>query len=79
MYDLCRRCVQEDKPLLDLLLEDEKVKESQLTKDELARLCDPANYLGLSVEMVESVLRGEGKLDYSASSTKAAPLQSPSL
>jgi 3-carboxy-cis,cis-muconate cycloisomerase len=63
MYDLCRRCVQEDKPLLDLLLEDEKVKESQLTKDELARLCDPANYLGLSVEMVERVLRGEGKLD----------------
>lgn len=61
VYDLCRRCVQEDKPLLDLLLADEKVIESQLTKDELTRLCDPINYLGLSVEMVERVLRGGGK------------------
>jgi 3-carboxy-cis,cis-muconate cycloisomerase len=57
VYDLCRRCIREGKPLLELLLEDEKVKESQLTKDELARLCDPVNYLGLSVEMVDKVLR----------------------
>jgi 3-carboxy-cis,cis-muconate cycloisomerase len=61
VYDLCRRCIEEDKPLLELLLDDDKVKESQFTKDELARLCDPANYLGLSVEMVERVLRGELK------------------
>ncbi|KIM82569.1 hypothetical protein PILCRDRAFT_70766 [Piloderma croceum F 1598] len=61
VYDLCRRCVQEDKPLLDLLLADEKVIESQLTKDELTRLCNPINYLGLSVEMVERVLKGGGK------------------
>jgi 3-carboxy-cis,cis-muconate cycloisomerase len=59
VYELCRRCTQEDKPLLELLLADGKVKESHLTKDDLTRLCDPANYLGLSVEMVEKVLRGE--------------------
>jgi len=59
VYDICRRSVQEAKPLLELLLENEKVKESHLTKDELAGLCDPANYLGLSVEMVERVLSGE--------------------
>jgi 3-carboxy-cis,cis-muconate cycloisomerase len=46
VYDFCRRCVQEDMPLLDLLFEDETVK-SQLPKDELVRLCDPANYLEL--------------------------------
>ena len=59
VYDLCRRCAQEDKPLLELLLADGKVKESHLTRDDLTQLCDPANYLGLSVEMVEKVLRGE--------------------
>ncbi|KAJ9661968.1 hypothetical protein H2201_006257 [Coniosporium apollinis] len=54
VYDLCRRAQIEDRPLLDLLDECEEVK---LDREELEKLCDPANYLGLSVEMVDRVLR----------------------
>ena len=49
-----RRAIKEDRPLLDLLVESEEVK---LPKEELERLCDPANYLGLSAEMVDKVLK----------------------
>lgn len=62
VYDLCRRCVLEDRPLVELLLEDETVKSSGLTEKELRAFCDPANYLGLSVEMVERVLNGVGRM-----------------
>ena len=58
IYDLCQRCARENRPLLELLLEDKKIKESQLSEEELARLCDPNNYLGLSIEMVDRVLKG---------------------
>ena len=53
VYDLCRQAVKEDRPLLDLLLESSEVK---LSREELEKLCDPANYLGLSGEMVDNVL-----------------------
>ena len=60
VYELCRRSVEEDVPLLTLLYGDEKVRESGLPKEELERLCDPANYTGLSVDMVDRVLAGVG-------------------
>jgi 3-carboxy-cis,cis-muconate cycloisomerase len=53
VYDLCRRAEAEDRPLVDLLDECPEVK---LGREELERLCDPANYLGLSVEMTKLVL-----------------------
>jgi len=53
VYDLCRRAEVEDRPLIDLLDECPEVK---LEREELEKLCDPANYLGLSVEMTEMVL-----------------------
>ncbi|TKX19323.1 trans-aconitate decarboxylase [Elsinoe australis] len=56
IYDLCQRAVKEKVPLVDLLLADETVQKSEVTETELRRLCDPANYLGLSVEMAERVL-----------------------
>ncbi|KAF9224735.1 L-Aspartase-like protein [Gyrodon lividus] len=59
VYDLCRRSVDEDVPLFELLCDDEKVVSAELGRDELGQLCDPANYLGLSVEMVERVVGGE--------------------
>ena len=62
VYDLCRRCVSEGRPLVELLLLDGEVKKSQITEEELRAFCDPANYLGLSIEMVERVLKGEGKM-----------------
>lgn len=58
VYELCRRSVKEDIPLLTLLCADDKVRESGLSKEELEGLCDPANYTGLSVEMVDRVLAG---------------------
>jgi len=56
VYDLCRKAVLEDVSLLELLEKDEKVQESGLSHESLAGLCEPANYLGLSVEMVDKVL-----------------------
>ncbi|KZP10737.1 L-Aspartase-like protein [Athelia psychrophila] len=56
VYDLCRKAVVDDVPLLDLLRKDTKVQESGLTDEVLTGLCDPGNYLGLSVEMVDRVL-----------------------
>ncbi|KIW09088.1 3-carboxy-cis,cis-muconate cycloisomerase [Verruconis gallopava] len=53
VYDLCRRAQREDKALVDLLDEHPEVN---LTRDRLQQLCDPNNYLGLSVEMTEQVL-----------------------
>lgn len=56
VYDLCRKAVEQGKPLVDLLSENEEVSK-KLTREELRRLCDPANYLGYSVEMVEKILK----------------------
>lgn len=56
VYDLCREALKQDKPLVELLSENEEVSK-KLTREELERLCDPANYLGYSVEMVDKVLK----------------------
>jgi 3-carboxy-cis,cis-muconate cycloisomerase len=53
VYDLCRKAQIEDVPLVDLL---DKHPEVKLERKELEPLCDPANYLGLSIEMTERVL-----------------------
>jgi 3-carboxy-cis,cis-muconate cycloisomerase len=55
VYDLCREAIKQDKPLVELLAENEEVRK-ELTREELESLCDPANYLGYSVEMVDRVL-----------------------
>ncbi|KAH0831106.1 L-Aspartase-like protein [Lanmaoa asiatica] len=55
VYDLCRRSANEDVPLLELLCADDRVASSGIGRDELRLLCEPANYLGLSIEMVERV------------------------
>ncbi|KAG6885556.1 hypothetical protein C0993_012798 [Termitomyces sp. T159_Od127] len=48
IYDLCRKAAQEDRPLVDLLSEDEIVLDSGITRNVLELWCDPANYMGLS-------------------------------
>ena len=58
VYDLCRRANIGDKPLLELLSQSEEVKKAGLSQEELAKLCDPGNYLGLSEVMVDRVLKG---------------------
>jgi len=58
VYDLCQKANLEGKPLLELLSQSEEVKKSGLSHEELAKLCDPGNYLGLSEAMVDRVLKG---------------------
>lgn len=54
VYDLCTEASQTGRPLLDLL---DGHKGVNLSKTKLERLCDPANYLGLSEKMTEKVLQ----------------------
>ncbi len=56
VYDICREAIAQNRPLLDLLAENAEITR-HLDRPALAALCDPANYLGLSGEMVDRVLR----------------------
>jgi 3-carboxy-cis,cis-muconate cycloisomerase len=56
VYDICRVAIRDNRPLLDLLAENPEISK-HLDRAELSQLCDPANYLGLSGEMVDRVLR----------------------
>ncbi|KAK1219631.1 hypothetical protein PQX77_017643 [Marasmius sp. AFHP31] len=60
VYGLCRKAVREGRTLLEVLLEDEEVRKTGIEKEELERLCDPENYLGLSEEMVRRVVEDKG-------------------
>jgi 3-carboxy-cis,cis-muconate cycloisomerase len=55
VYDLCRDALKQNRPLLDLLAENAEITK-HLDRAALARLCDPANYLGLAGVMVDRVL-----------------------
>jgi 3-carboxy-cis,cis-muconate cycloisomerase len=55
VYDICREAVTGKRHLLDLLAEHPEIKK-HLDRDALAKMCDPANYLGQSGAMVDRVL-----------------------
>ncbi len=55
VYDLCREALAAQRPLLDLLAEHPEIGR-HLDRAALAKLCDPANYLGQSGVMVDRVL-----------------------
>jgi 3-carboxy-cis,cis-muconate cycloisomerase len=55
VYDICRVAIKENRPLLDLLVENQEIAK-HLDRAALAKLCDPANYTGLAGEMVDRVL-----------------------
>ena len=55
VYDICREAVKQKRPLLDLLCEHPEIN-THLDRAALARLCDPAHYLGQSGLMVDRVL-----------------------
>jgi len=59
VYDLCRKAELQEKSLLELLCQNEDIKKAGLSNAELERLCNPANYLGLSEVMVDRVLANE--------------------
>ena len=60
VYDLCREAIRQRRTLLDLLAEDPEIAR-HADRARLARLCDPANYLGLSGVMVDRVLSRLGR------------------
>ena len=55
VYDICREAIRQKRPLLDLLAENKEIAE-HLSRSDLAKLCDPANYLGQSGAMVDRVV-----------------------
>jgi len=60
VYDICRKVVATGRPLVELLAENEEITK-HLDRAALARLCDPANYLGEAGAMVDRVLGMRGK------------------
>jgi 3-carboxy-cis,cis-muconate cycloisomerase len=56
VYDACRRAIESERPLYDVLLEVPQA--ASLGADKLDQLCDPANYLGAAPAMVDRVLAG---------------------
>lgn len=56
VYDICRKVIATGRPFLDLLAEDKEIS-AHLSRAELAKVVDPANYLGLAGEMVDRVRR----------------------
>jgi len=60
VYDICRRAIATGRPLPDLLAEDREIA-THIDRAGLARLCDPANYLGEAGAMVDRVLQTRGK------------------
>jgi len=55
VYDICRQVVATGRPLVELLAENKEVAK-HMSRDDLTKLCDPANYLGQAGEMVDRVL-----------------------
>jgi len=58
VYDICREVAKNPSlSLLECLLRNSTVTESGIGRAELERLCDPANYVGLSEEMTLRIVR----------------------
>jgi 3-carboxy-cis,cis-muconate cycloisomerase len=55
VYDICRKVIATGRPFLDLLAENAEIS-AHLDRAALAKLVDPANYLGLCGVMVDRVL-----------------------
>jgi 3-carboxy-cis,cis-muconate cycloisomerase len=55
VYDICRESIRRGRPLLDLLAENPEITR-HVDRAQLARMCDPANYLGQAGVMVDRVL-----------------------
>lgn len=60
VYAACREAIARGEALLDALLKRPAVA-SALSRDRLAALCDPANYLGTAGAMVDRVLSRQAK------------------
>jgi 3-carboxy-cis,cis-muconate cycloisomerase len=61
VYDICREVIATKRPFLDLLAENPEISKHK-TREDLARLVDPANYLGQCGEMVDRILAKQESL-----------------
>jgi len=62
VYDICRQVIATGRSFLDLLADNAEIA-AHASRDELAHLVDPANYLGLCGEMVDRVLAARARND----------------
>jgi len=60
VYDICREVVKTNTPLIELLVKDPEISR-HVSRAELEKMVDPANYLGQAGEMVDRVLAIEAK------------------
>ena len=60
VYDFCRQALATGRRLSDLLAQDREIT-MHIDREGLARLCDPANYLGEAGAMVDRVLESRTK------------------
>jgi 3-carboxy-cis,cis-muconate cycloisomerase len=60
VYDVCRQVVATGRPLAELLAENKEIAK-HMSRAEIDKLCDPANYLGQAGEMVDRVLALRGR------------------
>jgi 3-carboxy-cis,cis-muconate cycloisomerase len=56
VYDICRDVVKSGKPLIELLAENTEIGQ-HVSRKQLEKMIDPANYLGVAGEMVDRVLK----------------------
>jgi 3-carboxy-cis,cis-muconate cycloisomerase len=56
VYDACRRAIEDGGELADILAAQPEIADALGGADAIRRQCDPANYLGLSGQMVDRVL-----------------------
>jgi 3-carboxy-cis,cis-muconate cycloisomerase len=60
VYNFCRQALASGRRLSDLLAQDREIA-AHIDREGLARLCDPANYLGEAGAMVDRVLESRSK------------------
>jgi 3-carboxy-cis,cis-muconate cycloisomerase len=60
VYDICRKTITSRESFLDLLAADPEIAQ-HMKRGALAKLVDPANYLGVAGAMIDRVLQGRGK------------------
>ena len=67
VYDICRKmAIDPTQKFVERLLENEVVKQSGISREELESLCDPGKYVGLCEEMVSSVVTSKNPFQPSA-------------
>jgi 3-carboxy-cis,cis-muconate cycloisomerase len=71
VYAICRQAIATRRPFLDLLADDPEIA-PHVTRAQLTTLVDPANYLGLSGEMVDRVLASSTRRSQASSDGKSA-------